>query len=109
MPRKKKEIAPLPETKKRWAIVDSDMWDITPLDWGLLPEEIIDYIPDEFVYDLPVMISEGRLEVRSYVYLHGISEDKEMDELSEMYGNLKILSSDNYSYDLVVPSFGSYY
>lgn len=105
MPRKKKESpTPKEEMKKRWAIVDKDMWDITPVNWSALPEEILDFIPGEFIYNIPTISKDGSISEGTYVYIHEVLGDEGMSDLSEIYGGLKILSSDDYNYELVIPS-----
>ena len=51
-----------------------------PLEWSKIPEEIADNIPGHYVYNIPVIDSEGKISKSTAIYLTPISPSIDVEE-----------------------------
>lgn len=90
---------------KRFAVVDRESWDCTAVKWSDLPDEFVDRVPVDFIYDMSVVLESGNLDVDTFIYFQPIDTDQDMEDYIEIYDctNLQSYIIPDLGVKLIIP------
>lgn len=92
------------ENIDRWGVVDKDTWSSTAIGWENLPEDVIDLIPGNLIYDLPTISCTGDVDIESHIYIQNISDETGLDEYLDIYGDdVRYISLTSPDITLLIP------